>query len=384
MGIGSFFNPILAGGGTVSSMDVDFIASTQSTEAGATISFTNLSDPTPIFNFWEFGDGDFSTASNPDKIYNISGTFSVTLNACDLTSGGIETKNNYITTITETFIEATGGDILEYELNGDFYRSHTFNSTGTFSVTQIGKGDNNEIDVVVVAGGGSGGSRCGGGGGAGGYKIDKIISSIGQFNIIIGSGGSSVSGSGIIGNNGNDSTAFDIVTIGGGGGGSRGTPNISGQDGGSGGGAMRNNPVREGGAGIQPNSISGGFGNKGGDSILNAGSAGGGGAGSPGVDNTASGGGDDVTSTNGGSGISNSLKDGNLIFYAGGGGGGNEESGSGGIGGGGDGANDNMIEAINGLINTGSGGGGGNELNRISGAGGSGIVIVGYKIKELT
>jgi len=110
MGIGSFFNPILAGGGTVSSMDVDFIASTQSTTAGATISFTNLSDPTPIFNFWEFGDGSFSTASNPDKIYSSLGTFSVTLNACDLTSGGIKTKTDYISMIdpdVEAFLTAT-------------------------------------------------------------------------------------------------------------------------------------------------------------------------------------------------------------------------------------------------------------------------------------
>ena len=95
MAIGSFFNPILAGG-TAVSMNVDFVASTESTETGATISFTNLSDPTPTFNFWDFGDGSFSTASNPDKVYLTDGTFSVTLNACDSISGGIETKTDYI------------------------------------------------------------------------------------------------------------------------------------------------------------------------------------------------------------------------------------------------------------------------------------------------
>jgi len=93
--IGAFFNPLLAGGGTAS-MDVDFIASTQSEFAGVSIDFSNLSAPTPIFNFWNFGDGSFSTASNPAKIYPQIGTFSVTLNAVDNVSGGIETKNDYI------------------------------------------------------------------------------------------------------------------------------------------------------------------------------------------------------------------------------------------------------------------------------------------------
>jgi len=94
MSKGRFFTPILAG--AVDSMNVDFSASTQSTEIGSTVSFTNLSDPTPDFNFWDFGDGDFSTASAPDKVYTNNGTYSITLNAMDATSGGIETKTDYI------------------------------------------------------------------------------------------------------------------------------------------------------------------------------------------------------------------------------------------------------------------------------------------------
>jgi PKD repeat protein len=94
--IGGFFNPIITTGGTAASMDVDFIASTQSTDAGVGITFSNLSDPTPVFNFWEFGDGSFSTASNPFKTYSTSGTFSVKLHAVDNVSGGIETKTDYI------------------------------------------------------------------------------------------------------------------------------------------------------------------------------------------------------------------------------------------------------------------------------------------------
>jgi PKD repeat protein len=96
MAIGSFFNPILAGGGGTASMDVDFIASTQSFNLGTEVTFTNLSTPVPVFNFWQFGDSSFSTASNPNKTFNTRGTFSITLNACDFISGGIETKTNYI------------------------------------------------------------------------------------------------------------------------------------------------------------------------------------------------------------------------------------------------------------------------------------------------
>jgi len=88
---------VAPGGGTGGpSMDVDFSASTQSTIIGSTVSFTNLSDPTPLHNYWEFGDNSFSTASNPDKKYFTDGTYSVKLNACDTTSGGIETKTDYI------------------------------------------------------------------------------------------------------------------------------------------------------------------------------------------------------------------------------------------------------------------------------------------------
>jgi hypothetical protein len=131
MGIGSFFNPILAGGGTVSSMDVDFIASTQSTQAGEIVSFTNLSDPTPIFNFWEFGDGSFSTASNPDKIYSSIGAFSITLNACDNVSGSIESKNDYIIIESGPVIVVRSGGTLDLYYSNDGVNFQEGKDTGT-------------------------------------------------------------------------------------------------------------------------------------------------------------------------------------------------------------------------------------------------------------
>lgn len=96
------------------SMNVDFNASTQSITLGTTISFTNLSDPTPVHNFWEFGDGSFSTASSPNKVYNLSGSFSVKLNACDDTSGGIETKSGYIIVSLQYLLDEYTGATAAY------------------------------------------------------------------------------------------------------------------------------------------------------------------------------------------------------------------------------------------------------------------------------
>ena len=62
-------------------------------------------------------------------------------------------------------ITATGGTITT---SGD-YKIHTFNSSGTFTVTNISGGDA-AIDYLVIAGGGGGGYSYGGGGGAGGYR----------------------------------------------------------------------------------------------------------------------------------------------------------------------------------------------------------------------
>jgi len=140
--IGGFTNPILQGGATVS-MSVDFSASTQSTEIGATISFTNLSDPTPDFNFWDFVDGDFSTASAPDKVYLSNGTYSITLNACDNISGGIETKTNYINISSPLRII----DILG---SGSFfaYSLRKLSSTYTGSAIRVRRSnDNVEQDI---------------------------------------------------------------------------------------------------------------------------------------------------------------------------------------------------------------------------------------------
>ena len=88
--------------------------------------------------------------------------------------------NRFIATGTDAsklsvkYTEATGGIINDWTDNGKYYRCHTFLSSGTFDVTQVGS--DGTIEYLVVAGGGGGsqwgGGNGGGGGGAGGLKTN--------------------------------------------------------------------------------------------------------------------------------------------------------------------------------------------------------------------
>ena len=274
------------------------------------------------------------------------------------------------------FTNATGGTILEYDLDGKRYRSHTFTSNDDFVVTQVGSeiGERNRVDYLVIAGGGSGGSgdvnpnRGGGGGGAGGYRtsIDttsniKITEQ--SYEIVIGAGGPAVTSNMQIGASGSTSSALGIFAVGGGGGASR---NSSGLSGGSGGGAGGNSSNGTG-------TFEQGFNGGGRPGFSNCG-AGGGGAGQNGTNITANGQG-----TKGGDGLANLIRTGSNETRAGGGGGGGSSS-SGGGGAGGGGAGNRTGFATSGSVNTGSGGGGIGSSTATTGAGGSGIVIIRYEI----
>jgi PKD repeat protein len=150
--IGGFFNPILQGG-TAASMDVDFVASTQSAQIGIGITFSNLSDPTPIFNFWEFGDGSFSTASNPTKSFLSPGDYTITLNAVDNNSGGIEEKIDYIDISKVFLLDSYPGATAAFSTsrisstyNGDcmIVRRSTDNATQSIGFS------NNELDTTSL------------------------------------------------------------------------------------------------------------------------------------------------------------------------------------------------------------------------------------------
>jgi hypothetical protein len=286
------------------------------------------------------------------------------------------------TFIEPTYTAATGGDILEYDLDGKRYRSHTFTSNGTFEVTTAGDGDRNKVDYLIIAGGGGGGyplSGPGGGGGAGGYRTtlgtsggnsleeSKVTVTATPYSVTIGAGGNLASNSTPTnGNNSSVSFPSSIISIGGGGGGPSGVFRaISLYSGGSGGGGGRRSSEAAflGGLGTAGQGTDGGNGNSG--STASSASGGGGGAGQVGSNASSS------YPGNGGDGLGNVLRTGSTENRAGGGGGGSARStprppGTGGLGGGGS-------SNVNAEVNTGSGGG-------VYSNGGSGLVVIRYEI----
>ena len=257
---------------------------------------------------------------------------------------------------TAVTTHATGGDFVEtYTAGGNDYKVHIFYTSGIFQTLGA-----RTVDVLIVAGGGGAHSQIyNGGGGAGGliYKTSELIST--QSNaVVVGAGGA-------IEKRGGDSEFNSWVALGGGrcSGGAAGSNADS--DGGSGGGSSHSSSGQ--GAGLQPTSIDGGFGNGGGDQIYGSphyGTGGGGGAGGAGADGTTGNGGA------GGIGKAYTIRDGSTsVYYAGGGGGGRYNDTGTAAGGAGGGGNAGVAAAPH------LGGGGG-----ASKAGGSGIVIIRYAI----
>ena len=269
-------------------------------------------------------------------------------------------------TTVGSFITATGGDSTADD--GD-YKVHSFTSSGTFEVTELGSDGTYgaKVWLLLVGGGGGGGSNSavGGGGGGGGYYDSadyNIEVEVGKYTVTVGDGGAADA-------MGADSV-FGTIIVGGGGAGADSDMTISGpENGASGGGASRN--ANEGPANI----ASGGSPNGRGSGSLGGGAAStasdeqhGGGGGSPmekgGFAESGVGG-------HGADGIASSITGASVTRAGGGGGkglkGSTADNGDGGSGGGGN------AGAV-GTANTGGGGGG-------QYAGGSGIVIVRYKFQ---
>lgn len=259
-----------------------------------------------------------------------------------------------------TFVIATGGTVTT---DGDF-KVHTFNSSGSFVVTNPGS-----VEHLVIGGGGGGGANRGGGGGAGGYLSGSANTTIGTYPITVGAGGPGSAGV-APGSNGSDSIFDTFTAIGGGGGGSNTQNGSSGGSGG--GGASTSAGTGTGGAGTV------GQGNVGGNGLFivanSANSGGGGGSGSVGANGTAG------TGGAGGAGTTSSIT-GSPVARAGGGGGETTGATQGlGQAGGGNGAFNDTGNGANATTNTGSGGGGGGS-SFLGGDGASGVVIFRYRFQ---
>ena len=160
------------------------------------------------------------------------------------------------------FIAATGGSVT---VSGN-YRYHAWGGPGTFEVTAAPAGK--FIDILLVGGGGRGKYERGTGGGGGVVIKEGQTVSLGDYPITVGGIDANAYG------DGGDTSGFGFVALGGGGGApSSFNPDIiTGRPGGNGGGGgVRlggvsgvDSPISyPGGAGLQPTSASGGFGNAG-------------------------------------------------------------------------------------------------------------------------
>jgi len=315
------------------------------------------------------------------------------------------TRQFKMTEVANAYMAATGGTILT---SGD-YKTHVFNSPGTFSVSSAGPLSDTVEYLVVAAGGGGSGSH-GGGGGAGGMRENypspatgghPVSTSPGSYPITVGGGGAG-RGTGpgastsIIGGQGGQSVFSTITSTGGGGGaysesgnraGDKGAPGGSGGGGGNGG--------QGGGSGNTP-SVSPPQGNNGGGGYGGPVFPGGGGGGKGTAGQTPGSGNSGGGAAGVGEGIATTFfgptapsygtpgPSGSNRYFAGGGGGGVHSTNNfanGGYGGGGQGGTNqggaNPGDA--GTANTGGGAGGSNGQNQTAGSGGSGFVAIRYK-----
>ena len=317
-------------------------------------------------------------------------------------------------TVPAAYVTASGGTVTT---SGD-YKIHTFNSSGTFTVSCAGNASgSNTVDYMVIAGGGGGGYRLGGGGGAGGFRESvpspaawtgsplanpggSLPVSATGYPITVGGGGTGAErtapDTGTANTSGSASVFSSISSAGGGSGGNYYTPAPNGKvaaSGGSGGGgtgyscasapgAGNTPPVSPsqgsaGGAGAPNPSPSSGPGNAG---------AGGGGAGAVGQAGSYPGQPSPENGGNGGNGVTTSITA-SPVSYAGGGGGSgsqaNTTNGSAPFGGG---TGGNTPEpSANGTANKGGGGGArcdNSPFPKQNGGGGSGVVVIRYKYQN--
>jgi hypothetical protein len=221
------------------------------TTTTAVIAFTAPSnDGGSAITNYEFNlNGGAFTALNPADgatpvtITGLSGgtTYTVTLRAVNIVGVGPASAGLSVTS-ADSFNAATGGTITDYTEGGLNYRSHTFTSGGTFTLSSIGT--QRSVQIMVQGGGGGGGyTQLGrgfgdGSGGAGGFATSTMLLPVASYQVTIGGGGSGVGGGGGNGGTGGQSSfgaSTSLMFANGGGGG--GTCEFCCGGGGGGGGA---------------------------------------------------------------------------------------------------------------------------------------------------
>lgn len=103
-------------------------------QAPLTVQFTDQSSGTITGRTWDFGDGDTSTALNPEHTYDTPGTYTVTLTVFGPGGSDVEVKTGYIT-VTEEQLPAGQAIIrVEYNVEGDPFQVRlTDDSVGSTS-----------------------------------------------------------------------------------------------------------------------------------------------------------------------------------------------------------------------------------------------------------
>jgi len=258
-------------------------------------------------------------------------------------------------------ITATGGTVTDITVGSDTYRVHTFANTGNTDFIVTDPGTTGLVECLIVGGGGGGGRFYGGGGGAGGVLESTFKVTNQTYTVSVGAGGIGADAPNR-GQNGQNSSVFDLVAFGGGGGGGN---SQTGNPGGSGGGGSTN--LGAGGTGVTDQ------GNNGAGGLPTTASGGGGGAGLP------------AYAQNGGIGKISAIT-GTATYYGGGGGGpilnNVTVTALGGLGGGGGGASG--VVAENGTNGLGGGGAGWTGTGTSGGTGGSGVVFIRYPLTNRT
>jgi len=346
------------GGAITKAPSINFVSSTFNS---ITFTITN-NDALTADIFWEIGDSTpdantLSLASGATSSNQVASGLteltSYTIFAFANAAGkaGSQTSSIAQTTPLEpvVYTAATGGTTNDYDSGGKRYRSHTFTSNGTFTVTTVGNVNyggvavnHNQVNYLII-GGGSGGNggvssvNYGNGGAAGVARTGTTTVNSQTYSVSVGSG--SPGGGQSNSTNGTQSSFNNVIATGG------------------------NGSSRTGRTGASNADFTGGTNGSG---VSSGGGAGSGANGSGSV---------------GGNGVANSLRTGSNETRGGGGGGVDGSTGaSGGSGGGGAGS---PSSAASGVANTGSGGGGG-PSNLAGGSGGSGIVIIRYEIAPTT